>query len=434
MKKLCIAIALLLACTMSFAAGESIEVWMISNPVPEIIQAFNDAATNFEVSTGIKVNYVRIPTNDFHTKLVTNLSAKQYPDLVIWNIHPGVEFQATGAVATVDDVVSSVGRKLFAESALKGGSVGGKLYEIPFLTRPAGLHMRKDWLEKAGYDTKLYKDADGSYYIKGLRTWEEVLTAGIKMTDKAAGRYGMGFQYSRKGFGDSAAFALSLLFSYGGSLLDSQGKVAINSPQAIEAFAFLKKIWDSGALPAACTTWDGNANNQYFIKGDIGIVYNSNSIMAKLTADTGTKPNDLVIVPYPTGPRGGSMIWSNPETITIFKTAKLDASKKFARYLADAKTQVQMFKTMGFGYYSPLRPDVMSDPIFNSLSANERVMMQDSTKITDASYPSEPNGKINALINAYAMDDALSRIAVDGWTPQQVAKELEQKIKDALED
>jgi len=434
MKRVGIIVALLLSASMAFAAGESIEVWMISNPVPEIIKAFDTAAANFEAATGVKVNYVRVPTNDFHTKLITSLSAKQYPDVVIWNIHPGLEFQATGAVVPVDDVVSSLGKDLFSDTLLKSCSSGGKLYEIPFLARPSGLHVRKDWLKKAGYDTTLYKDAKGIYYVKGLRTWEDVLEAGKKMTDKAAGKYGLGFQFSRKGFGDSAAFALNVLFSYGGSLLDAQGNVAINAKAAIDAFTFIKKMWDSGAVPAAATTWDGNSNNQYFIKGDIGIVSNSNSIMAKLTADTGAKPEDLLIVPYPSGPNGVSRMWNNPETITIFKTSRLDASKKFARYLIDAKTQVQMFKIMNFGYYSPLRTDVMDDPLFDSLSDNERVMMQDSTKITDASYPAEPNGKINALINAYVMDDALSRIAVDGWTPQQVVKELEQKIKSALED
>ncbi len=434
MKRLYAVVSLFFCMSMISAFGESIEVWMITNPVPQIIQAFDDAAANFETKTGVKVNFVRVPTNDFHTKLVTSISAKQYPDLVIWNIHPGVEFQATGAVADVGDLVNSFGRKRFTESVLGTATVGGKLYEIPFLSRPAGLHVRKDWMKKAGYDTTFTKDANGIYYVKGLRTWEDILALGVKMTDKANGKYGMGFQMSRKGFGDSAGFGLSLLFSYGGSLLDAKGKVGINTPQAIEAFSFVKKLWESGAMPAAVTTWDGNGNNQYFIKGDIGMAYNSNSIMAKLTPETGTKPEDLMIIPYPSGPRGQSMIWSNPETITIFKTPKLELSKKFAQHMIDTKTQVDMFKTMGFGYYSPLRADVMADPQFNSLTDNEKVMMQDATKIVDACYPADPNGKIGALVNAYVIDDALSRIAVDGWTPQQVVKELAQKIDEALND
>lgn len=419
---------------MTLVAGESIEVWMITNPVQGIIKAFDDAAAGFEASTGIKVNYVRVPTNDFHTKLVTSISAKQYPDLVIWNIHPGVEFQATGSVAAADDIVNAFGRKRFTESALKSGMIGGKLWEIPFLARPAGLHVRKDWMKAAGYDTKLQKDAKGIYYVKGLRTWEDLLALGVKMTDKANGKYGMGFQMSRKGFGDSAGFGLGILFSYGASLIDEEGKVAINSPEAIKAFTFIKKIWESGAMPGAVTTWDGNGNNNYFIKGDIGMIYNSNSIMAKLNGTTGTKPDDLIIIPYPTGPKGQSYIWSNPETITIFNTAKLASSKKFAQYMIDTKTQVQMFKTMGFGYYSPIRSDVMADPVFDSLSDNEKVMMQDATKIVDVSYPGEPNGKLGALVNAFVIDDALSRIAVDGWSPQQVVKEMETKINDSLND
>ena len=187
-------------------------------------------------------------------------------------------------------------------------------------------------------------------------------------------------------------------------------------------------------MPAATTTWDGNANNNYFISGEIGMVYNSNSILTKLTDKTATKPDNAIIVPFPSGPKGLSMMYSNPETLTIFKTPKVELTKKFAAYLLDTKTQVAMFKTMLFGYYSPLRADVMADPLFNSLTDNEKVFMQDAMKIVDPSYPGEPNGKLSALINAFVMDDSLSRIAVDGWTPQQVVKELEQKVNEALND
>ena len=428
-------LALLILLAPGFlVAAESINVWMISSPVPELIKAFDDAAVDFESASGIKVNYVRVPPGDFHTKLVTNISAKQYPDLVIWNIHPGVEFQATGAVLPMNDTIGAFGKSRFADAVLKSCEVGGKYWEIPYLSRPAGLHVRKDWMKEAGYDTKLYKDAKGRYYLKGLSTWEDYLALAKKMTDKSRDRYGMGFQMSRKGFGDSAGFALAVLFSYGGSLLDPNGKIAINSPEAVDAFAFIKKVWDSGVMPASTTTWDGNGNNNYFIGGEIGMVYNSNSILTKLSAKTAAKPEDVMIVPFPTGPKGLSYMYSNPETITIFKTPHSEAAKKYALYLLDTKTQVAMFKTMKFGYYSPLRADVMADPLFDSLTDNDKVFMQDSSKIVDPSYPAEPNGKLSALINAFVMDDALSRIAVDGWSPQQVVKEIEQKENDALND
>ncbi|MGH0052430.1 MAG: ABC transporter substrate-binding protein, partial [Sphaerochaetaceae bacterium] len=278
--------------------SKSVEVWMINSPVETIIQAFDTAGANFESETGIKVNYVRIPTNDFHTKLVSSISAGVYPDMIIWNSSPGVEFSQTGAVLPVDDIVNEIGRDQFGEGSLKMFTLGGKLLEIPFMVRPAGLHARKDWLEAAGYDTEPKVDADGYYYYEGLQTWEDLLEAAKKINDPANGKYGMGFAYSRKAFGDSASFCMSVLYSYGASLLDGNGNVAIDSDEAVAGLNLIKKIWESGTVPSAVTTWDGGSNNNFFIAGDIGMVFNSNSNMGKLNETTGTKPEDLLMIPF----------------------------------------------------------------------------------------------------------------------------------------
>jgi ABC-type glycerol-3-phosphate transport system substrate-binding protein len=435
-------ITLLLVLTLSLGAlalpaaaeEKSIEVWMISNPSESILKAFDDAAADFAAATGIKVNYVRIATNDFHTKLVTNISAKMYPDMVIWNTTPGIEFFKTGIVAPVDDLADEVGRDKYAESVLKMFTIDGALYEIPLLMRPAGLHVRKSWMEKAGYDTVLKTDENGKYYYEGLRTWDDVLGLGKKLTDAANGKYGLGFQYSRLGFGDSAGNMLGILFSFGASLIDENNQSAINSPEAIAAFDYVKRVWDSGAVPSAATTWDGNANNQYFIQGDIGIVNNSNSILGKLGADTAFGPDDVIILPNPEGPAGLALCSGSPDTITLFKTAKLDDAREYAKYLLKLDTQVKMFETMGFGYYSPVRTDVQAAPLFANLSDNEKVFMQNTLGASSPSYPGQPDARVAALYSSFILDDAMSHIAVDGWTPQQVVEDMEAKVKEALED
>jgi len=312
-------------------------------------------------------------------------------------------------------------------------TVNGKLLEIPLFVRPAGLHARKDWLKAAGYDTEIKKDKNGIYYYEDLQTWEDLLEAAKKINDPANGKYGMGFAYSRKAFGDSASFCLSVLYSYGASLLDKNGKVAIGSNEAVEGLAFIKKVWESGVVPSAVTTWDGGSNNNFFIGGDIGMVYNSNSIMGKLNETTGTKPEDLMMIPFPAGP-AGSVMSANPESITIFKKKNTSAAEAFAKYMLKEETQVTMFDIMGFGYYSPLKKDVMENALFDNLDQNQKVLMQDSRKAINVSYPYDPNSKLNALYSSFLFDDALSRIAIDGWSPERVAAEMAKKTEEAIND
>ena len=440
-KKLLILTCLLMSMYSLFAGGTSeagstkpaeLDVWMINNPNADIIKAFDDAAINFEAEKGVKVNYIRIPTNDFHTKLITSASAGVYPDVIIWNSLPGIEFSSTGMVEPLNNLVNEIGREKFGEGALAMFTIDENLYEAPFLVRPAGLHVRKDWLVDAGYDPTLRQDSDGTYYIEDIRTWEDVLELGKKINNPSEGKYGLGFAYSRKAFGDSAGYAFSIISSYGGHMIDDDGNVTINSPETQEALSLMKRIWESGAVPSASTTWDGGSNNQFFIGGDIGIVFNSNSIMPKLNETTPVKPEQLLMVPFPSGP-AGSYMSANPESISVFKTQNLENAKEFARYMLQEETQIAMFETMGFGYYSPLRKDVMANPLFNSLSQNERVLMSDATKAIGASFPGNPDARLTALYSSYLFDDALSRIAVDGWSVEKIAKEMEKKVAEGLE-
>ncbi len=180
---------------------------------------------------------------------------------------------------------------------------------------------------------------------------------------------------------------MGILFSYGASLIDANNQSAINSPEAIAAFDYVKRVWDSGAVPAAATTWDGNANNQYFIQGDIGVVNNSNSILGKLGADTAFGPDDVIILPNPEGPAGLALCSGSPDTVTLFKTAKLGDAREYARYLLKLDTQVKMFETMGFGYYSPVRTDVQAAPLFANLTDNEKVFMQNTLGASSRATP-----------------------------------------------
>ena len=435
-------IALIFAAGLVFASGssdvsltedglpDSIEVWRISNPSEKIMKAFDDVAADFEAATGIKVNYVLTPTNDFHTKLVTSISAGVYPDVVIWNSSPGTEFAYTGMVQPMDELLEEIGSDQYATNLVDTFRVDGTLWEIPFYVRPGSLHARRDWLEAAGYDLTLQQDENGDYYIEDLKTWEDILEAGKKITDVANNRYGLGFAYSRKAFGDSAGFCFSVIACHGGRIIDEEGNLEIDTPEMRSAIDFLIRLWNSGAVPPAATTWDGNSNNQFFLTGDIGIVQNSNSILEKLPSDN-VALEDVMILPYPEGP-AGSWKQGPPESITVFKTDKLAASEEFVKYISSPEVQLKMFETMGFGYYAPLRYDVIADPMFESLTDNEKVMLRGSTHSVSSSFPGETDSRLSILYSSYFYDDILSRIAVDNWTVDQIIDEMEQKAQEIL--
>lgn len=412
-------------------AADEIEVWMIHHPNKEVMDAFDEAGMAFQKQTGITVNYVRIPTSDFHTKLVTSIAAKQYPAMVIWNITAGLEFSESGIVHEVSGVIDQIGRENFGEEQLKMFQVpAGKQWEIPFLARLAGFHYRKDWLEEAGLNPEPVKDADGNLIVEAYNTWDDVLETSKKLTGDE--RYGAGFQLNRAGFGDSKDFAMMLIMAYGGHILDPEsGDVVINSPETIAALSFLKKMIDSGIMPEGVTTWDGYANNLYFSNGTVGLVWNSNSILPKLTDEDDAKKENVGIAVPPAGPAGRRCV-AAPETITIFETDAVEAAEKFALFLMDKDTQVKLFETMGVGYYGPLAQNVLKDPFFDNIGSQERMFMEVGKYIVGYGWPGGPNPKLSQVVNSFVFDDALSRIGVDGWSPEETAKEMADKVHEIM--
>ena len=157
-KAMAVLSVLMLSMAMVFAGGsseassdsKSVEVWRISNPDEKIIAAFDQVAEDFKAATGIDVSYVLVPTNDFHTKLVTSISAGVFPDVIIWNSNPGIEFANTGKVHPANGILEEIGMDQFGESIIKMFEIDGVIYESPFMVRPAGMHARRDWLEAAG--------------------------------------------------------------------------------------------------------------------------------------------------------------------------------------------------------------------------------------------------------------------------------------------
>jgi ABC-type glycerol-3-phosphate transport system substrate-binding protein len=413
-------------------AADTIEVWMIHHPNKAVMDAFDEAGKVFQQQTGITVNYVRIPTADFHAKLVTSIAAKQYPAMVIWNITPGLEFSETGIVHEVTALIDQIGRQNFREDLLKMFQVpAGKQWEIPFLARLNGYHYRKDWLREVGLNPEPEKDAEGNLIVKAYNTWDDMLETSKKLTGN--GRYGAGFQLNRAGFGDSKDFAMALIMSYGGHILDPEtGKVAINSPETVAALAFLKKMIDSKIMPEGVTTWDGYANNLYFTNGTVGLIVNSNSIIPGLKPTDAVKKEDIGVAPPPAGPQGRRYT-AAPETITIFKSDAVAAAEKFGLFLMQKDTQIMLFKKMGVAYYGPLTLDTINDPYFEkNIGSQERMFMEANKYLVGYGWPGGPHPKLSQVVNSFVFDDALSRIAVDGWSPEQTAKEMADKVHEIM--
>ncbi|MBV8815215.1 MAG: ABC transporter substrate-binding protein [Verrucomicrobia bacterium] len=125
-------------------------------------------------------------------------------------------------------------KKYFKENEIKenfpriieNNTVKGKLVSIPFFTDAGVLYYRTDLLEKYGYK-------------EPPKTWEELAEMAKKIQDgerkEGKGDF-QGFVFQGKASESVTCNAIEWIYSYGGgTIIDPNGKVTINNPNAIKA-------------------------------------------------------------------------------------------------------------------------------------------------------------------------------------------------------
>ena len=116
-------------------------------------------------------------------------------------------------------------------------TVDGKLLAMPNMSDAGMLFYRKDLLQKYG--------------LQPPTTWQEMAAAAKKIQDgeRAAGAADFqGFVFQGKAYEGLSCNALEWISSFGGQVVDAQGKVTVNSPATVQALK-MAASWPGSIAP-----------------------------------------------------------------------------------------------------------------------------------------------------------------------------------------
>ena len=151
---------------------------------PKVAAFFNESARRFEaLRPGVKVSIQYLEGESYKKKLTTLLQSPDKPHIIYsWGggvmrdqIKAGVIQDLTPDMKKVDGKadIKTAWQDRFLPSALRGYSVDGKVWGVPFQATQVGIWFNKDLLAKAGVDAN------------AIKTWDDLLAATTKL--KAAG-------------------------------------------------------------------------------------------------------------------------------------------------------------------------------------------------------------------------------------------------------
>jgi multiple sugar transport system substrate-binding protein len=134
-------------------------------------------------------------------------------------------------------------------------------------------------------------------FPKGPDTWEDVRKGGKAIKEKFGNPVGIGLSQEL----DTNMAMRALMWSFGASEQDAEGRVAINSPQTIEALKFMRALFKE-AETGEVFTWDPSSNNRGILAGKLSLVCNAISVTRTAEKENPEMSKKIQIVPAPKGP------------------------------------------------------------------------------------------------------------------------------------
>ncbi len=239
-------------------------VWTLEN-LPERLAAIRSVAERFTQATGITVEMVGVDENQF-TQLVTASAASGVlPDVVGSLPLAAVRSLAANELldpAATGQALAALGPETFSARALELTRDGNAQLAVPSEAWPQLLLYRRDLFAAAG--------------LPEPRTYAEITAAATKLnTDEVAGFVGAtiaGDAFTQQTFEH-------LALANGCEMVDEGGRVALDSPACVDAFAFYDDLIRNHSVAGA---QDVDTTRATYFAGKAAMVIWSSFILDEL--------------------------------------------------------------------------------------------------------------------------------------------------------
>jgi sorbitol/mannitol transport system substrate-binding protein len=265
----------------------------------------------------IKLNWVTLEENVLRQKVTTDIATKggQFDVLTIGTYEVPiwakkgwlVPLDKLGADYDVDDLLPAI---------RAGLSSDGKLYAAPFYGESSMVMYRTDLMDKAGLK------------MPEKPTWEFIRQAADKMTDKAAGVYGICLR-GKPGWGENMAFLTATANSFGARWFDEKWNPQFNTPEWKATLDYYTALLKADGPPGASAN-GFNENLALFNDGKCGMWIDA-TVAASFVTGKDSKVADKVgfaLAPDNGLGKRGNWLWAWSLAVPA-GTAKADAAEKF---------------------------------------------------------------------------------------------------------
>ena len=300
--------------SLSAYAETTLTIATVNNGDMIRMQKLTDDFT--KANPDIKLNWVTLEENVLRQKVTTDIATKggQFDVLTIGTYEVPiwgkkgwlVPLDKLGADYDVDDLLPAI---------RSGLTVDGKLYAAPFYGESSMVMYRKDLMDKAGLK------------MPDAPTWTFIKEAADKMTDKAAGIYGVCLR-GKAGWGENAAFITATANSFGARWFDDKWNPQFNSPEWKATLDYYVPLLKADGPPGAAAN-GFNENLALFKSGKCGMWIDATVAASFVTGKDSTVADKVGFALAPDNGLGkrGNWLWAWSLAIPAGSSKVADAEK-----------------------------------------------------------------------------------------------------------
>ena len=377
----------------------------------EVIFRANSA--KFAKETGVEVKVDLVGWEDIRQQTAVSANTGAGPDIILgWAEDPHIY---ADKVIELSDVAEYLGKK-YGGWMFLGEKFGKKAKTNNWIGLPMGgsggpLVYRVSALKEAGHD-KVPTDHAGL-----LKVCQD-----LKKINKPSG-FALG-----NAVGDANGFANWMLWSHGGSLVDDDGKVIINSKETLNALNFVKELYPN--FVSGTMSWNDISNNRAYASNELFFTSNGVSLYFSLKNDPATKAiaDDTEHAPLVKGLASSAPMSATVLNGMVFKHSKFpNAAKAYLAFMMEAE-QYDPWLTGCLGYWSHPLKAYDKSKVWES---DPKIALYRETMNNQfwSGYKGPITQAAGTVTAEYVLVQMFASVASGQATPADAAKEAERRTR-----
>jgi multiple sugar transport system substrate-binding protein len=409
-----------LAATRVHAQQKTLKIGQWSHFVPAYDEWFNNKYTKeWGEKHGVKVIVDNIGATELRARAAAEVAAQKGHDLFKFgDPPPAYEDQVIDHTELIQEAERRKGKYLELAHRSTYNPKTKKYFGFSDNFVPDPGNYRKDLWDAVG----MVPD-----------TWDDVRVGGRKIKEQFGNPVGIGLSQEV----DTNMAMRALMYSFGSTEQDAEGRVTLNSKETVEAVKFVRALYKETMTPEVFT-WDPASNNRFLISGKGSYILNAISALRTAEKTNPDVAKQLFLWKTPQGPVrrqglehviGIYVIWKFAENKDLAKQFVLDFIDNFeAAFVASEFYDFPTFANAVPNLNDRIAKDPVSDP-----PDKLKILQTGLEWATNVGFPGYSTAPIDEAFNTFVIPTMMAKAARDEMSPEDAVKAAEKEMKRIFE-